>query len=194
MIMRMHSNALAVLLLLSLSSCSIQGMQGPPVTEHHKALVADVGEWKGTLTYFAPGSPEQSAPATETVTAVGKYWTRSTFRCHMMGRPYTGAGCMGYDTNTKSFVGTWYDSWSTHMSVMKGSYDAKTKTVTMRWQARGMDGKLAWHRSVTTRSADAREMMFYIGEEGSEVKIMRIQMKRVKGGAASRPAKMRKTK
>lgn len=160
----------------------------PKVTEHHKRILADVGEWRGTIQTFVPGFPAKPEAATESVTAVGKYWTQTTFKCSMAGMPYTGSGCVGYDGKSGKFIGTWNDSWSTHLSVMKGEWDKELDARVMRWQAPDMTGKPMWHRSVLQHKDGGRIMTFYMGDEGKEVKSMVIKMKRV-GGAASRPAK-----
>jgi len=46
------------------------------------------------------------------------------------GMPFEGRGLTGFDKAKKKFVSTWIDSFETGISVMEGSCDEKTKTMT----------------------------------------------------------------
>jgi Protein of unknown function (DUF1579) len=46
------------------------------------------------------------------------------------GMPFKGMGVTGYDPLKKKYVSIWVDSMSTSISVLEGTFDAKTKTLT----------------------------------------------------------------
>lgn len=156
---------------------ALSSQMAPEPTENHLLLLGDVGEWEGTLTSFMPEAPEAIIPSTQVVRAIG-LWTQTTFECDYMGMPYVGTGCTGYDTAQKKFVGTWIDNMGTHLAVMEGQIDPKTKVITMRWKAPDpMTGDLVQHRSDTVRTKDSYTSTFYMGE-GKGTKSMVIAMKR----------------
>ncbi|MFG0316694.1 MAG: DUF1579 family protein, partial [Planctomycetota bacterium JB042] len=93
-------------------SAARQGMQMPMPGKEHREILRSVGEWEGTLTHYMMNPSGDSVPATETVEAIGGFWTQATFRCEFMGAPYHGTGCVGYDQEKKKFVGTWIDNMS----------------------------------------------------------------------------------
>lgn len=157
-----------------------QEMQMPEPTSEHAELLKGVGEWEGTLTMHMPGSPEEGTPCKETVTAIGEFWTTSTFTCDFMGMPFVGTGVTGYDTERKLFVGTWVDAMTTRLTVMEGRMDPAKKALVMTYEGPDpMTGELTPHRIETVHSGDGYTSTFYMGE-GDGVKHMSIAMKRKK--------------
>ena len=154
-------------------------------TEHHKQIAATVGEWIGTLTPVKEGATQEPIVANETVTAVGDFWTSSSFHCELMGKPYHGTGVFGYDVVKRRFVGTWADSMSSHLAVMEGQMDPKTKTIVMRWEGPDETGATVPHRYEAVRTADSNTMTFFAGP-GDGVKTMVIEMKRRAGQTEGR--------
>lgn len=165
----------------AVAAVRVAARQEPPQpTAEHAWLLRGVGDWQGTLTTSLPDVPSEPIPVTETVEAVGGFWTQSRFECEFMGAPFVGTGCLGYDTQRKKFVGTWIDSSSSYLSVMEGERDPKTQELVMRWQAPDMmTGALAPHRYVSVERKDgSHETTFYMGAGDAEVKTMVISMKR----------------
>lgn len=160
-----------------------------PVTEHHKRILAGVGEWEGTVTMIMPGAEPMTMSARETVEAVGEYWTTSTFTADMPGMAFTGKSVLGYDSDKKQYVGTWLDSTVTYLTVMHGEFDAQKNAIVMRWKAPNWmsDGSLADFRSETVHRADAAVSTFYVGE-GEGTKHMEIRMKRKAAAGADADA------
>jgi hypothetical protein len=182
-----------VLYVVALSSCAllatalvpaIQEMAMPQPTEQHKIVLADVGEWEGTLTnYMDPTAKPTPVPAKETVTAIGGFWVLSNFHCDFMGMAYHGSGHYGYDPDKKKYIGTWVDNMSSYFSLMEGEYDAAKKTLVYRWKAPDQTGKIVPQRSESVENGDTRTMTFFSGE-GAGTKSMVIEMKRKKARAA----------
>ena len=166
---------------LGLAAIRTAPRQEPPQpTAEHAFVLKAVGEWQGTLTTTMPDMPSETIPVTETVEAVGGFWTQARFECEFMGAPYVGTGCTGYDPQRKKFIGTWIDSMSSYLAVMEGERDPKTQALVMRWQAPDhMTGALTPHRFVSVDLKDGgNETTFYMGEGAAEVKTMVIAMKR----------------
>jgi hypothetical protein len=163
-----------------------QEPQAPQPTEQHEFLLQGVGSWEGTIQMFMPGMEGEPTPATETIEAIGSFWTRSKFESTFAGMPFVGSGCTGYDPAKKAFVATWVDNTTTSLTLMEGKLDPKTNTLTMRWQAPDMaTGAMTAHRSELVVKKDTYTMTFYMGE-GEGMKAMVIDMKRK--GTATREA------
>jgi hypothetical protein len=113
-----------------------QGQAPPPAltpSAEHKILTDEVGTWDATIKLWLPGSetPVESK-AVETVSLMpGGFWTLSRFEGEVMGQKFTGHGQNGYDPNKKKYVGTWIDSMTPSLMVLEGTYDPKTRELTM---------------------------------------------------------------
>jgi hypothetical protein len=151
----------------------------PQPTAEHAQLLKGVGDWEGTVAIFDVPGMEAPVPARESIRAIGGFWLLSEFHSEFAGAPYMGSGHIGYDPQTKRYVGTWVDSMSSFFSKMEGEYDAGNKAVVMRWDAPDVTGKITPHRSVTVEAGDARTMTFFAGP-GEGRKTMVIELKRKK--------------
>ncbi len=156
-------------------------------SKHHERLLKGVGEWEGTLSWSeAPGMPAGSTKATESVKAVGGFWTCSRFECDFMGMPYVGCGQVGYSAKDKKYVGTWTDSMSSYFSLMEGQYDEKRKLIVMHWQAPDMTGKMNHHRNELAMGDGQYTLTFFVGEGDAATEMMVIKMKRKSKGAGQK--------
>ena len=113
--------------------------QFPTPSEEHKVLMQDVGEWtiKGKMTME---EGVQEFKGEEKVVAVGGFWTVSHHSSDILGG-LKGSSTIGYDPNSKKYVGTWVDSFMPAVTHMSGTYDKKAKTMTFDTKGIGMDGK-----------------------------------------------------
>ncbi len=189
----LHTRTLVCLLALSAGAVAavrpFTAQQATEPTKHHERLLAGVGQWEGTITnYMIPGMEKEgmAAPCTETVQSVGKLWTTSRFVMEMPGMRFEGAGLLGWDVDKNKFVGTWVDSFTGHITMMEGDWNADTNAIEMHWEAAdAATGEMVPHRSETVHRADASVMSFYMGEGDAEKRSMVIAMKR-KPAAAER--------
>lgn len=113
--------------------------QPPTPTDAYKIVMMDVGEWNITGKMLLPEG-FQEFKGEEKIDAIGKFWTVSHYSSDMFGG-LTGSTTIGFDTKTKTFIGTWVDSFQPTVTHLKGTYDQKTKTMTFATAAIGMDGK-----------------------------------------------------
>jgi hypothetical protein len=141
----------------------------------------DVGVWDATIemTMEAGGKPNVTK-GTETNTLLGGRWLISDFKGEMMGMPFQGHSVMGYDPAKKKYTGTWVDSMSTTSSVLEGTYDPKTKTMTSWMESPGPDGKPVKIRSTSEWKDDDSRIftMHSPAGQGDEFAMMKITYKR----------------
>lgn len=172
------TTAALVLTALAAAAALRPTQEMPQATPQHAQLLEGVGEWKGTLTMVSPGSPEEGMPCSETVTAIGEFWTTSSFECDFMGMPFVGSAVTGYDPDQKKFVGTWIDSMTTRLTVMEGTWDETRKALVMGYIGPDpMTGEMVPHRIETVHRDDAYTSTFFVGEGGGS-KTMVLDMKR----------------
>jgi hypothetical protein len=108
-------------------------MQIPEPTAEHKWLQRLVGEW--TFEHecsMGPDQPPMKSTGIETVRPVGGFWTMGEGRSQMPdGSPALTYMTLGYDPQTKRFVGTFIGSMMTFMWIYNGTLDAAGKALTL---------------------------------------------------------------
>jgi hypothetical protein len=170
--------ALATLVLQFSSAASAQSLQ----TDEHKILQKEVGTWDAACKVWPmPGAELMEFSGSETNELLGGLWLISKFEGKLGEMPYTGRGTTGYDPAEKKYVGTWIDSVSPYLTIMKGDYDLATKTLTMTGEMRDVGtGKILATKQVW-RYIDDDTRTFEIhspGEDGKMWKMMEIEYKR----------------
>ncbi len=125
----------------------------PPGAEHE--LLARLA---GEYTAKVGGMLGETDGAARIETVLGGLWSIRHFESTMMGQPYTGMDIVGFDPLKQKYVSVWTDSVTPLLMPMEGTYDADTKTLTMRGISRGMDGEEA--EMVTTTEFRDRGMFF----------------------------------
>jgi Protein of unknown function (DUF1579) len=107
-------------------------MNSEPQKEHqwlHKLI----GEWtyEGEAT-MEPGNPPEKFKGSESVRSLGGLWTVAEARGDMPGG---GAATMimtlGYDPQTKRYVGTWIGSMMTHLWMYDGALEPSERVLTL---------------------------------------------------------------
>ncbi|MCB9882289.1 MAG: DUF1579 domain-containing protein [Planctomycetes bacterium] len=146
-------------------------MQLPPQTPEHHRLLANVGRWNVSCTYYTAPSPEPiRIEAIETVEALGTYFTVSLFEADFFGMPFRGRATMGYDPQRQVFVSTWVDTMTPHLFRFEGTFDAAGTTLTMHGD--GPDPATGKPATYTTREEHhddgTRTLEMFIQREGGE--------------------------
>ena len=160
-------------------SASAMAQPGAKPTDEHKILARDEGTWDATVKSFAgPDAEPMISKGTEVNTVMpGGLWLLSKFEGDFGGTKFEGRGQFGYDPIKKRYVGTWIDSMSPNLSVLEGSYDPKTKTMTYVGDAINGEGIKYSQKMVTTTKDDSSKVFtlyMKIGEAKDEVKFMEI--------------------
>src|SRR5262249_28295744 len=127
-----------------------------------------------------------TSKGTETNTVLrGGLWLVSEFKGEFGGMPFEGRGQFGYDPLKKKYIGSWIDSMSPSLSILEGTYDAKTKTMT--YVSDGFDpatkSKYTQKMVTTTKGDGTRVFTLYMSSAetgGKEVKFMEVTYTRRK--------------
>jgi hypothetical protein len=145
-------------------------MNAEPQKEH-RWLQRLVGEW----TYEAecdmgPGQPAGKSSGTETVRSLGGLWIVAEGRGEMPGGgPATMIMTLGYDPQTKRFVGTWIGSMMTHLWIYDGALDAAERVLALESDGPSMagDGSMARYcDAIEFRSDDHRILTSSVRGDG----------------------------
>ena len=109
----------------------------------------------------------------------GGLWVLSKFRGDFGGVAFEGHGQFGYDPLKKKYVGSWIDSMSPSLSVLEGTYDAQTRTMTLEGDGvdPGTKTKYTQRMVTTTKDDDTRVFTLYMKFDGAgddEIKFMEI--------------------
>src|SRR5262249_80109 len=147
--------------------------------ENHAHLKALVGSWTANIkAWMAPGAPPTESTGTSECKLImdGRY-LQEEVRSSFMGMPFQGLGMTGYDNLKKKFVAAWVDNMGTGIMRSEGTYDAKTKTLTMTTdEPDPMTGKMVKGRDVLHMESETKVVReFYRkGPGGKEAKTMEI--------------------
>ncbi|MEM7168404.1 MAG: DUF1579 family protein [Planctomycetota bacterium] len=139
-----------------------------PLSAEHKWLASLAGDY----TVKVSGMMGESDGTHRIESKLGGLWSVSHFESKMMGQPFQGLEVMGFDPLKKKFVSIWVDSMNPLMTTLEGTYDADTKTLTMRGLSRGMDGEKA--EMVNTTKFRDGGMVFSMNIEGTPGPLMTI--------------------
>jgi hypothetical protein len=175
--------ATAVATLVPRIATAQEQAQLPQVSDEHKLLHKDVGTWDATMKIWPQegAEPIESKGTEENELLQGGMWLVSRFKGEIFGMPFSGMGTAGYDPIEKKYVGTWVDSISPHLTIMKGEYDAATKTMNTVAEGRDFETGQVTKSKHITRFIDENTRTFEIHakeEGGKERKVMEIQYKR----------------
>ena len=171
---------LTIVALFLFSAGSAWAQPGP--TPEHKILQKDVGTWDAIVKVWPqPGAEPMESRGTETNELLGGMWIVSKFEGKMDDMPFSGTGVFGYDPAEKKYVGTWVDSMSPSLSIVKGDYDSATKTMTTTGDMRDPASGAVTTTKQISRYLDDDTRVFEMqvpGEGGTYWKMMEIQYKR----------------
>ena len=86
----------------------------------------------------ADGKVETStSKGVETNRMIAGKWLISDFKGEMFGSTFEGHGTNGYDAKKNKYIGTWVDTMSVRIDTLEGTYDEKTKTLTLNSDSEG---------------------------------------------------------
>jgi hypothetical protein len=157
-------------------------MKTEPQNEHHW-LQKLVGEWiYETETTMEPGTPP-AFEGTESVRSLGGIWILAEGQGEMPGcGAATTMMTLGYDPQTKRYVGTWVGSMMTHLWVYDGELDAAERVLTLNAEGPAMsaEGKMAKYRDVIEfKSNDHRVLTSHVlGDDRNWHKFMTANYRR----------------
>lgn len=161
-----------------------EGFELPPIKrgDEFKVLTGLVGNFDAKVKFY----PEADKPAIETTgtlsrkMVLGGNFLQENFKGKFFDKTFLGMGMLGWDSTKKQYTMTWYDSMSTTMSSMLGTYDADKKTLTFLGdEIDPKSGKKMKARDVL-KIVSGEEQIFemYRQGDGAEFKVMDIAYKK----------------
>jgi hypothetical protein len=150
----------AITLAAVLASAAFAQKPPRPGPEHAR-LKKLVGTWSTTM---KAGKMESKGTVTFKM-ELGGMWLVGSLESKMGKQKFSGRSLDSYDPIRKKYVSVWVDSMSTAPLTMEGTFDKKTKTLTMTGKGPGMDGKMTSYRTVSKMpDDDTMVMTMYMGE------------------------------
>lgn len=104
----------------------------PKPTKEHQWLDRLVGEWDsaGEIT-MEPGEEPIKSKGTETIRSLGGFWTIAQGEGECMGQKISTVMTLGYDPESKKYVGTWVDSVMPTLWKYEGTVDESGNKLTL---------------------------------------------------------------
>ena len=152
----------------------------------HYWLQKLIGDWtyEGEATMEA-GKPAEKFKGTESVQSLGGLWIQANGRGEMPdGDTAMMVMTLGFNPQTKRYVGTWIGSMMTHLWLYDGELDAAETTLTLNSEgpAMGTPEKMAKYRDVIEIVSDDRRTLrsHTLGDDGEWHAFMRADYRRVR--------------
>jgi len=106
--------------------------EGPQPQAEHAWLEQFVGEWDFEAEMsMDPAKPPEKSKGTESVKMLGSFCLFHESRGEFMGKPFTGRFTLGYDPDSKKYIGSWIDSNSPYLYSYEGRLDESKKSLTL---------------------------------------------------------------
>lgn len=104
----------------------------PPAQKEHAWLQQFVGEWEAeSEAAMGPGQPPMKCKGTTSSRMLGDFWVVSESKSDMLGKSITAIQTIGFDPQSKKYVGTWVDSMMNHLWKYEGTVDSTGKILTL---------------------------------------------------------------
>lgn len=165
----------AIVCLAFTVSASLHGADAPLFPQpqkEHAWLQQFVGEWELESEAAAgPGQPAMKCQGTEAVRSIGGFWIVSDLHSQVHETSISAVLTLGYDPESKQYVGTWIDSTNSYLWKYQGSVDPTGKIITLEAEGPNpmLGGKVCKFRDVTEfKSADLRTMSSAVQMDSGE--------------------------
>jgi len=159
--------------------------QTPEPQKEHEWLKQLAGEWEfETEASIEPGKPPLKIAGAEHVRMLGDFWVIAENKGKLLETTFTGVLTIGFDGETKKYVGIWIDSMHSHLLRYEGTVDAAGKALTLLTEGPNpaAPGKRCKFRDVIeVKSKDHKIITSSMqGEDGKWVDFMTINYQRKK--------------
>lgn len=159
-------------------------MKTEPQKEHFW-LQKLIGEWayEGEAT-MEPGKPAEKFKGTESVQSLGGLWIQANGKGEMPdGDTAMMVMTLGFNPQTKRYVGTWIGSMMTHLWLYDGELDAAEKVLTLNSEGPAMctSGAMTKYRDVIEIVSDDHRTLnsHMLDDDGEWRPFMRADYRRV---------------
>ncbi|HMO34931.1 MAG TPA: DUF1579 domain-containing protein [Gemmatales bacterium] len=162
--------------LFLVGTVAAQPPEMPKPSAEHAYLKKMVGEWDCKMKMMG-----MELACKHTYELVGDFWLTGKFKGDLGGMPLEGRDTLGYDPIKKKYVSSWIDNMSPHYTVMTGTWDEATKTMTSEGTGMGMDGKPTKMKDINKwKNDDEMTTTMHEEKDGKWVEMFTIEYKRVK--------------
>ena len=144
------------------------------MASEHEVFRKDVGTWDASVEVRPePGQPPQRSQGVSVNRLIsGGKWLVAEFK---NDSGFEGHGVYGWDPARGKYVGTWVDDMRSSIYVAEGEWDAATRTMTFRFEVRGM----RWRETTETVDADTQIFRSFMpGPDGKEFEMMTVTYRR----------------
>jgi hypothetical protein len=152
--------------------------------KEHQWLRRFLGKWTyKTNVTDASGQLGHEATGTETFRGIGDLWVAGEARGEMPGAgPMTAIMTLGYNADTKRFVGTWIGSMMTHLWIYDGELDPSGRVLTLTSEGPSMadDGTMSTYQDVMEFKSDNHRVQTsrVRGKDGTWEPFMSVEFRR----------------
>ena len=146
------------------------GVKQEPTAEH-AALARSEGTWDASveISMGPPGTPPQISKGVETNRlCCGGLWMITDYKSNTGSAPFEGHGMTGFEPAKKKYISTWVDSDLTTPMTSEGTYDAATRTLTMRGSMNSRGKTLQWRNVEVWKDDDTRQFTQYMRGPGGK--------------------------
>src|SRR5215213_3602037 len=121
----------------------------------HQWLEKLVGEWTyETVAMMEPGQPPTQLAGSESVRSLGGLWTVAEGQGEMPGGgSMTSIMTLGYDPQSKRYVGTWIGSVMPYLWIYDGALDPSGRVLTLDANGPDMTAEERWRSTRTLSSS-----------------------------------------
>ncbi|MGW8390389.1 DUF1579 domain-containing protein [Pseudoduganella sp. HUAS MS19] len=151
--------------------------------EAHKKLEALAGKFtvKSKMWMDPSKPPEESDGSAERKWIMGNRYLQESYQGKFMGQPFDGMGVQGYDNVTKKYFGSWIDSFSTGMTLARGTMNGNTIKYKGMMSDPMMGKEVPYTMSMAITDNDHHKLeMWGPGPNGKDMKWMEMNYTRVK--------------
>ena len=165
--------------LFLIAALPVAAQEFPQPGPEHAILKETEGRW-AAMCKMSDGTESKGTSVSKM--ECGGLWLATNFEGDFGGVKFQGKGLDSYDANKKKYVAVLVDSMTTSPMMLEGTYDEKTKTMTMTGEGKMPDGTLAKHRMVTRHKDKDHHTfeMFMTLPDGKETLMMTIEYTREK--------------
>ena len=159
-------------------------MQIPEPQKEHRWLQRLVGEWTMEAEMsMGPDQPPMTSRGRERVRSLGELWTIGEGTGESPGGgTHESIMTLGYDPQTKRFVGTFIASVMTHLWPYNGTLDAAGKVLTLDSEGPSFagDGTMAKYQDIFEFQSDDHRTLSsqFLGPDGQWVPFMKAHYRR----------------
>jgi hypothetical protein len=176
--------AMAAVIALA-AACHAQVPEMPKPVKEHELLQQFAGDWTVKAdTVAAPGQEAPACEGTESAQVIGGFWLVGNSHLSTQGTSVNNLLTIGYDPETKKYVGTFVCSMGSTLWHYQGTMDATGKKLTLETEGQScidLSKKANYREILELKDPDHKTFTSYIqDDQGDWVKLVEMDYRRKK--------------